>query len=466
MLLALTLLALVAAGLLLAVLGYRGRMCDHAPHCRSCGFDLTGVLEEVDHCPECGVTLVHERAVRWGTHLRRPWMMVSGVVLLLLGLAAAVPLLPYFSSPAWMARKPAWLLEVDISRGGNDRSAALVEFVRRLGRNEVDDEALTRIARLGLALQADASFIWEPIVGTLIENALERGLLTDQEKERYIRGAVDLRYGVHERVNRGSMLTQELRCINTRGAAFSRLSISVDSCTFEVEDPSLARTLREKADTFTMHAFDTSANIQQALMPATRVEQAALGEHRGTARIRVRITSATRPEGVMPPIEYVSGVYVRIFPENVPTVETYLDPPLRARVEKAISIARVRHELMPAGALSLDYQLRIENLEVPIIGRLMVRAREHQQGNAERTLARLERPLTEIDLSPSPVIMYSGSTTMNVFTAEELKSLPGSLRLEFWIEPDIDLAESKQEWKILGERIELGAVDLDLRPAP
>src|SRR4051812_1242733 len=71
-------------GALLLATGLRGRRVDERPRCRRCGYDLSGRPAGSAVCSECGSDLNVPRAVRIGHRERRPGLVASGAVLLVL----------------------------------------------------------------------------------------------------------------------------------------------------------------------------------------------------------------------------------------------------------------------------------------------------------------------------------------------------------------------------------------------
>ena len=73
------LLALAAVALLWV--GVRGRALDDHPHCRTCGYDVFGLVPGGGGvCPECGANLRRRGAVRFGVRQRRRGLILLAVV--------------------------------------------------------------------------------------------------------------------------------------------------------------------------------------------------------------------------------------------------------------------------------------------------------------------------------------------------------------------------------------------------
>src|SRR5690349_3923778 len=79
----LSLLGAMLLGVLLLILGLRGKRLNDHPTCRDCGFDLENVYPASITCPECGSGLRRPKAVRTGQRRRRPILIAAGLLLLL-----------------------------------------------------------------------------------------------------------------------------------------------------------------------------------------------------------------------------------------------------------------------------------------------------------------------------------------------------------------------------------------------
>src|SRR6478609_1146078 len=83
--------ALPLLGVVLLVVGIRGRRIDDHPTCSKCGFDLIG-LGQSAACPECGSPLDRKGAIRQGQRAARRGLVIAGLMSLLVsaGIIAAL----------------------------------------------------------------------------------------------------------------------------------------------------------------------------------------------------------------------------------------------------------------------------------------------------------------------------------------------------------------------------------------
>jgi hypothetical protein len=94
---ALLILAMIVAGIVVVVLGVRGRPVFSAPRCSRCSYDLRAMnfmSGDVSACPECGSDLRGPHAVTYARLQRRPRTIIVGATLVGLGVAMfiAIPL--------------------------------------------------------------------------------------------------------------------------------------------------------------------------------------------------------------------------------------------------------------------------------------------------------------------------------------------------------------------------------------
>ena len=136
--------ALTVAGLLLLVFGLRGRRVGDTPHCRRCGYDLSGLADR-QRCSECGTALDAPRDIVYGIRRRCRGVLWSGAVLLVIG----APLLILAGVTRaykidWYAYAPTWWL-IDNVRDPANGAAAAAELRKRLIAEELAEDDLTRI---------------------------------------------------------------------------------------------------------------------------------------------------------------------------------------------------------------------------------------------------------------------------------------------------------------------------------
>ncbi len=202
----LILLALLFAGVGagLVIRGGWPRRRGTEPRCRACDYNLTGLTS--DRCPECGATLT-SAAVVHGVRRRRPVMIATGVLLLLLSVVALVPVAQNID---WYALKPTSWLVSDL-----DNPAAFNRAWREL-RDRYDagllvDSNLRKVVARCLAEQGRP---WGANLKAALVEFLglchRDGVLTPAEVERFVQQMVLLKLEVRAPVVMGDPLPYRL----------------------------------------------------------------------------------------------------------------------------------------------------------------------------------------------------------------------------------------------------------------
>lgn len=184
--------AMLVAGLLLLVLGLRGRRIDDHPVCRRCRFDLVGALPGAGVCPECGSDLGRRRAVRHGQRRRRRELIAAGAVALVLAPGALVG----GYAAAWARWTPyrvlptTWLVAMVDPDSPSTGAAALRELARRAERGALSPETSAKLVDLALERQERHDLPWSAAWGEPLGAAFAGGALSAEQVERYVRAAM------------------------------------------------------------------------------------------------------------------------------------------------------------------------------------------------------------------------------------------------------------------------------------
>ena len=177
--------ALIAAGLMLAAVGVRGRRIADHPVCRRCRIDLHGLYPGAAACPECGGEL-GERQVRIGRRRVRRGVLAAGMALCLIGTpGAGFAAWVGVTGTNWYALAPVSVLAWELRRGG-DASKAVQEVMTRLRVGSVSAADAATIADGVLARQDEDDAAWDPELGDLVEAMRTLRLLDDARWERYL----------------------------------------------------------------------------------------------------------------------------------------------------------------------------------------------------------------------------------------------------------------------------------------
>ncbi|HZK81273.1 MAG TPA: hypothetical protein VFC46_09410 [Humisphaera sp.] len=153
---------LCGVGICLVTRGRWGRRIGDVPHCRKCGYVLTG--NTTGRCPECG-SLLTPIAVVYGERPRRPRSLLAGVVLLLMGaLIVTTVIVTSAMKVDWYRYRPtSWVIQDLDATVPAKRDQAWVELKRRIatgGISTTQEHAL--IERALHEQQSSARTFWAP----------------------------------------------------------------------------------------------------------------------------------------------------------------------------------------------------------------------------------------------------------------------------------------------------------------
>ncbi|QQE10047.1 hypothetical protein JD969_11020 [Planctomycetota bacterium] len=187
---------MLVVGLLVVVLGVKGKRLDRHALCGKCGYDLSGV--DVDGeaivelrgkvCSECGC----EVGVRGmgdgvviGNRERRRWKWVVGCVMILVGLLPGVMMLgvvdvqQYKSNQllAWEILHPQFSLDVD---GATD------ELIDRFNQLKVGKEVASDLGESILQLGEDEEVVWDQRWGRILFEIHKDGGLDKKQRGRWV----------------------------------------------------------------------------------------------------------------------------------------------------------------------------------------------------------------------------------------------------------------------------------------
>jgi len=190
---------LLLFGIALFVWGVRGRRVGSEPHCRKCGYNLTGLLSE--HCPECGADITDANVVIGRRQRRRP-PLIAGLLLLIIA-TTGLGLAGYNQAKNinWYTYLPTFVL---IHEAQADNRSAIAELASRCGAGTVDPQRLVHLIPLALTRQGAmprprSAWAWTDLLAP-VDGA---GLLSKPQQERFYDQVASFRIEFRPRVRRG-----------------------------------------------------------------------------------------------------------------------------------------------------------------------------------------------------------------------------------------------------------------------
>lgn len=188
----LALIGVLIAGVLLILLGLRGKRLNDHPVCRQCRFDLQGAYPGVVTCPECGAGLKRDNSVRLGARRRRWVCFSTGLFITLFPLLAFAAIAFGLAAGRDLnAYKPMGLLLWEARHSSPTTSQAIAkQLLTRENNNKLANDQITRIALAAIDLQADPARPWCDEWGDLIENAHNKDLIDKDAYARFMRQTI------------------------------------------------------------------------------------------------------------------------------------------------------------------------------------------------------------------------------------------------------------------------------------
>ena len=135
-------------GCLAVVFALIGRRIDHAPRCRKCKHDLTGLASsgaiKPASCPECGFGFDRRRPIVAGARRLRPRLLIVGSMA---ALAITIPITESLTAGP-LAQRASWRLMLDLRLGPDEeRTAVLSELLGRWNGGTLDSAHRLTLAR-------------------------------------------------------------------------------------------------------------------------------------------------------------------------------------------------------------------------------------------------------------------------------------------------------------------------------
>ena len=216
-------LVMLAIGLVLFVLGMRGRLVHTRPTCARCRFDLSGVLnadfpgtEAI--CPECGSKLIRSRDLRLGHRKRRHVYIGFGVLLVLVSTTFVAGLFASRLQASTIApRLPNWAL---ISILPFDPSSVyFIELSNRWEGGLLSQSERASIANQIVVVHANANIPWtEPWID-LLNRALASNDIADADLKAMLTRSFAYTLETSDSLSVGGMLALERTPVFTRWGA-------------------------------------------------------------------------------------------------------------------------------------------------------------------------------------------------------------------------------------------------------
>ncbi len=199
-------------GLSVLACGIRGTRVDDAPHCRTCGFDVSAHEIGYAACPECGSRLTLDNIV-FGHRTRSPAKILFGTFLIVPSVLLFV--VTIFSPGRLLGSLPnaplIWLAD------GTGDQRMVAELASRMGRKAISQSDANLLVHAAIRRQQDPRKSWLVDWGNIVDDAILRGWVSDEDLKRYLSQAVVMDMILPVRANAGSIVQPKIRYVGAGG---------------------------------------------------------------------------------------------------------------------------------------------------------------------------------------------------------------------------------------------------------
>lgn len=374
-------------GLLLLILGVRGKRIDDHPLCRKCKYDLIGTPELPANCPECGAKLSKRKATRSGNRKRRRAMLSVGIVILassfaicgILGWALA-------KNFNWYPYKPLWVLrnEAIASPPLTPMNMAQKEILSRLTNDKLSDKQIDQLIEQALSIQADKAIIWDYFWGDLIEATWDEQKIKDDQLHRYLKVATtgETELSVRSKIRKDETVQVVIHIgKNKRAGRSERFYFMADTGILRLGDTKISSG---------GGSISGSLAVGGGRSIVTRKFDAPLGKHLLTGKVRFRVApfDLTDPAKLMSNkrknrddviddvkiLDWVetASIQIEIVAPDEPVIELIDDPLLKEAIRNAIVVKPLNFEIARRpDSISL---IEFEELPMPVGFKVFLRA--------------------------------------------------------------------------------------------
>jgi hypothetical protein len=410
----------VIAGLVLLLVGLRGRVIDDHPLCRRCGFDLTGKPQDSDRCAECGTDVTTPQAVRIGHRQRRSRPLWAGVALLvpacLVLVVSAVAVIGQVDLMPW---KPAWLLQWD-AEGGDSRTSdrAYAELTRRLKAGSLSKDRIQSLVADAMRRQVDPALAWSNARGDFVADAYVAGQITNELWVRYVRQGIKLELQARPTVRVGDPIPTG---IAVRALRIGRAAASIDFKGTELSAP--GATTRPWAWTDGGADFGSGGGGWHATSPdlgGAATASLPPGPYPIVGSLRISVLNS---KGGQPVGQYDVDVSALVMlASNDETIEYFTtDESQRRAVEAAVEIP----EITALSSGGVDVRMSFRSPPIRLTGRVFLRTPDGRQISLNSWIDVPER---------------QGRTGYG-FGARVKDDLQGAATVDFIFHPDLDMVK-------------------------
>ncbi len=363
-------------GLVMLVLGLRGKRLDYHPVCRRCGYDLVGSPNPRERCPECGAGLLGDHAVRVGNRHKQPLPVVMGTLLITLSVGLlCVQLLGTNLDPY----KPFWLLRLEATTPAmGSKGGALNELLTRTQSSSLSTSQLDSLMSAVLQVQADASIPWDETWGDVFAELFTQGVGAPAQHEKFAKGVYRFEMIIRPRVRLGERISIRTPYRYNRGhgdqARYYRVQprgrVTIGELSYQLGVSTSGAMMGEGSSRTSLHTDRPPFN------------QLAIGSHelRLVQPIEIRLGGETGP--LIGRFELLESDTFKIASADTDDIELFKDPQAAASMETGISIRQKRIKVRPRRnnpeRFIADVVVNLHGTTAPFAYRVIAQSGDHE----------------------------------------------------------------------------------------
>ncbi len=375
-----SLATLLLVGIVLLVVGFRGKKINDHPICKKCKFDLVGIYPDHTRCPECGTALSTPRAILQGARKRRKASIATGLALMLVSLSlsvlAGVVIARSLNVYAYLPDSVLMVL-VEYSNA-NRRQNALTELTARISNNQLSDQRIETLVDKALTIQADPNAQWLPQWGDIIDQAIANKKIQPSQIKEYLVHAIDIQLSIPKNAAAASTIPVGFILRMPRGGSRTAIIAEILSDHMQLFDTS-GRQVEFSIDT--IHSIPFVSSGGSAMLSRNIVLDVEPGKYRLASEVDIHLGIASTQSRGLPARPYVDKKHLETTMDVVPKdtrFVKYLPQQInQAAIDQQMKIGITLTNLVISTPGHISYQFNYKNL--PVSSAFEIKLRQDNQ---------------------------------------------------------------------------------------
>jgi hypothetical protein len=316
----------------------RGRRIPCPPSCRRCRYDVSRRPDGSQICSECGADLSEDGAIVTVIRPRPRWMTYVTAVAFFAALAWFAIVARRFEWQTWyLTNAPdswiAWHVE---GKSGEWADKCLSQWLARYRADRLPEAQQSRLHDHLIKWQSDLSRPWDPLMGDLLYDALERHKLSPEQGERMLRGAFsNVQVKVRPVARVGDIVPFELSWTGRYGKYKGWTALR--GCFVRFDQPPTATP--ENTYGWGWGGYGAGPSVWREYPKYSGSDRVTPGPHKLHVLVVLRLADGKSPaHGLTPAIEHRQTFDVDVLPKGTPIGEPFTDAKAGAAIGAAMDV--------------------------------------------------------------------------------------------------------------------------------